>query len=580
MKSRIFIKLLLSFLVVIAVVTAMLDFTLRRAWERSLQAEITQELTDKVQLFAQRIQTDHSVPLAVMVAQEAQAAKARATVITNTGLVLADSEANPDKMENHATRPEFKIALAGGTGSSIRWSHTIGIPFLYVATSIQGGAVRLAYPLSSIERTSAAIRREILWATALSVLVAMVLAAILAQAIARRLQRIMVFAEKVAEGDLSARLADSASDEIAQVGMALDRTARKLQASFQAVESGRSELETLLNGIQDAVLAVTADRKVKWANRSFSRLLARVRVGAPVVETIRDPGLLGALDDSIKTREVSTAKGASVIPGRVFDITAAPMPDGGAVCVLHDLTEMERIEKTRRDFIANVSHELRTPLTSLQGYAETLHDTLPDPDRTTREFLDIIRKNARRMTRLTEDLLTLARVESGEQKMEFDAVPATALLDDAVNSFRGPTKAQGIELRVAGSSSIPVNADRDAIHQVFSNLIENAIKYAGSSASIEIGAREVADGMEFFVRDSGDGIASEHLPRLFERFYRVDKARSSESGGTGLGLSIVKHIVLNHGGTVRVESQLNQGSTFFFVLPFAPASALTKMLAL
>jgi len=579
-KSRIFTKLLLSFLVVIAVATATLDFTLRRAWERSLQAEITQELTDKVHLFAQRIQNDHSVPLAVMVGQESQAAKARATVITKTGLVLADSEADPDKMENHATRPEFKVALAGGTGSSIRLSKTIGIPFLYVATSIPNGAVRLAYPLSSIEATSAAIRRDILWASALSVLVAMLLAAILAQAIARRLQRIMVFAEKVAEGDLSARLAESASDEIAQVGMALDRTARKLQANFKALEDGRSELETLLNGIQDAVLAVTADRKVKWVNRSLSRLLARVRIGSPVVETARDPGLLRALDESISTREVSTAKGASVIPGRIFDITAAPMPDGGAVCVLHDLTEIERIEKTRRDFIANVSHELRTPLTSLQGYAETLYDTTAAADHTTREFLEVIRKNARRMTRLTDDLLTLARVESGEQKMEFDAVPASALLDDAMNSFCALAKAQGMDLRVSVSSSIPVNADRDAIHQVFSNLIENATKYAGASPSIELGAREVTDGVEFYVRDAGAGIASEHLPRLFERFYRVDKARSSESGGTGLGLSIVKHIVLNHGGQVRVESQLNQGSAFFFVLPFAPANALTKMLAL
>ena len=184
------------------------------------------------------------------------------------------------------------------------------------------------------------------------------------------------------------------------------------------------------------------------------------------------------------------------------------------------------------------------------------------------------------MTRLTEDLLTLARVESGEQKMEFDAVPASTLLEDALHSFVGLAKVQGKQLQLAVSSSVPVTADRDAIHQVFSNLIENASKYAGTGSTIELGAREIDEGVEFYVGDSGPGIPSEHLPRIFERFYRVDKARSSESGGTGLGLSIVKHIVLNHGGRVRVESQLNQGSTFFFVLPFAPASALTKLLAL
>jgi two-component system phosphate regulon sensor histidine kinase PhoR len=249
--------------------------------------------------------------------------------------------------------------------------------------------------------------------------------------------------------------------------------------------------------------------------------------------------------------------------------------------VLHDQTEIERVEKTRRDFIANVSHELRTPLTSIQGYTETLLDS-SQADNHVREFLEIIRKNAARMSRLTEDLLTLARVESGEHRFDVQRVSAEELLQDARESFREVARSYGVELEV--ENAVPgahVNADREAVHQIFSNLIENALKYAASGKRVVLGARaasgvapgggsDAADGthggVEFYVRDFGPGISSEHVPRLFERFYRVDKARSRESGGTGLGLAIAKHIILAHGGTIRAESELNHGSTFVFVL--------------
>jgi len=241
--------------------------------------------------------------------------------------------------------------------------------------------------------------------------------------------------------------------------------------------------------------------------------------------------------------------------------------------VLRDLTETERVEKTRRDFIANVSHELRTPLTSIQGYAETLLDGTTENNHT-REFLEIIRKNANRMSRLTEDLLTLARVESGEQRFGMQPVTPVELLQDAVENFAERARSHGIELQVEDLASDSVSADREAIFQVFSNLIDNAFKYAGTTGKIVLGARPNARGVEFYVRDFGPGISSEHLPRLFERFYRVDKARSRESGGTGLGLAIAKHIVLAHGGIIRAESELNHGATFLFTIPVAPKAAV------
>jgi len=242
------------------------------------------------------------------------------------------------------------------------------------------------------------------------------------------------------------------------------------------------------------------------------------------------------------------------------------MPGGGAVAVLHDQTEIERMEKTRRDFIANVSHELRTPLTSVQGYAETLLEG-NSLSSGTREFLEVIRKNATRMGRLTEDLLILARVESGEQAFNLEMAMPQDLLNDAEQTFRELAAARNIELSVMNTATSAVLVDRYAIHQVFSNLIDNALKYGAQGGKILIGACDTEEGVQFYVRDFGFGIPSEHLPRLFERFYRVDKARSRESGGTGLGLAIAKHVVRAHAGTIRAESELNHGSTFYFTLP-------------
>jgi two-component system phosphate regulon sensor histidine kinase PhoR len=567
-RTRIFFKLLGAFLLVIALATATLDFAVRRAWETSLHRELQTTLTQKARLFAGQVEHERDRrPLQQIADEVSQAADARATVIDAAGKVLADTRANPAQMENHSTRPEFIAALHGRVGSAQRVSHTVGIPFLYVAAPVPGGAVRLAYPLSSIAQRVRDVRLHLLFASGLALVAALLLAALIAQAISRRLQRIVDFAERVAAGDLSARIEESASDEIADVAAALDRTARQLQRSFAELETGRKQLETLLNSMQDAVLAVSAAGKVEWSNGVMNRLAyGHVRVGAPLVETMRDPDFLRAVDEALRTRHVKTARATSLGAGRSFDVIAAPLPAGGAVVVLHDLTEVERVEKTRRDFIANVSHELRTPLTSIQGYAETLLDAGGNGN--TREFLEIIRKNASRMSRLTEDLLALARVESGETEFSLQPHSAADLLREAQQNFQATLNSAGMELEIAQSTPAAVQADSDAVQQVLGNLIDNAAKYGGPGR-IQLGARQAQGGVEFYVRDFGAGIASEHLPRLFERFYRVDKARSRESGGTGLGLAIAKHIVLAHGGSIRVESALGHGSTFFFTLPLA-----------
>jgi two-component system phosphate regulon sensor histidine kinase PhoR len=383
------------------------------------------------------------------------------------------------------------------------------------------------------------------------------------------------------------------------LGVSSGEVARQLAASAES----RRKLEALLDSMQDAVTSVDASGRIVWANEAMQRLIAEssgsVRAGHSLVQTIRAPEVLQCVQKALEGGEFAEARRVSLPPGRTFSVSASPMPEGGAVVVLRDVTRVEQVERTQREFVANVSHELRTPLTSISGYVETL---LED-ERTglfftpqVREFLEAIYKSARRMGRLTDDLLAMARVDSGEQKLRPEPVEVGMVIQEAADAVAAIVKDKHGVLEIGDFPDIEVVADLDAIVQVLSNLIENALNYGKSmgrtfagepaGALIVMEARlvpEWGDGSDgalrevrFSVQDFGAGIASEHLGRLFERFYRVDKTRSRESGGTGLGLSIAKHIVESHriagcGGRMWVESELGRGSMFCFTLPVAMA---------
>jgi two-component system phosphate regulon sensor histidine kinase PhoR len=569
-SNRIFLKALAAFGLVILAATLTLDITIRRIWESSVQNDIERLLAQNVQVFALLVQNDHQHSLQEIAMEEARITETRATVIAHDGVVLADSQADVRTMENHAGRPEVAAALAGRIGSNARQSHTVGIEFLYVAAPSGDKVVRLAFRLATIRSHVAEVRRTLLRASALGLLLALVLAAIVAQSVASRLKRIVRFAGQIAEGDLTARISESGGDEIAQVAMALDRTARRLEENFAALRESRAQLEVLLNSMNDGVIAVSPEMKVLWANQAMAGLVhSPAKIGGSVTELVRHPDFLATLRSALASRHRESAIVPALLGARAFSVTAEPLPDGGVVSVLHDISGIERVEKTRRDFIANVSHELRTPLTSIRGYAETLLDSAEMQSGNAREFLQIIRRNAERMARLTEDLLVLARVESGEEKLDLQSHAPRQLMQEAAAALQENAHAAGVELTLDLAPETPVTADAYAIQQVLGNLISNALRYAQGGKKIVLGATGQPHHVEFYVRDFGPGIPSEHLPRIFERFYRVDKARSRETGGTGLGLAIVKHIVLNHGGTVRVESTMGRGTTFFFTLPKA-----------
>jgi two-component system, OmpR family, phosphate regulon sensor histidine kinase PhoR len=366
------------------------------------------------------------------------------------------------------------------------------------------------------------------------------------------------------------------------ISVASDRVERVLNNASES----RRKLEAMIDSMQDAVVAVDAAGRIQWSNQRMQRLIpdtssgSAVRLGHALVQTIRDPDVLECVRTVLEQRVVSEGRSTSLLPGRIFEVNVSPMPGGGAVAVLHDITRIEQVERTQRDFVANVSHELRTPLTSISGYVETLLDHEASLSNQARDFLSTILKNATRMNRLTEDLLVMARVESSEQELHPAPIPADILVRDAVQAMSGLVQDAEAVLEIGETTTAEVIADTDAILQVLSNLIENGIKYGQARnepyCRILVSAREVSDpieAVEFSVRDFGPGIASEHLSRIFERFYRVDKARSRESGGTGLGLAIARHMVQTHGGSIRAESELNAGSTFFFTLPKALTSA-------
>jgi two-component system phosphate regulon sensor histidine kinase PhoR len=359
------------------------------------------------------------------------------------------------------------------------------------------------------------------------------------------------------------------------------RAAREAE-EYIAGERGRLEqrgnrLEVLLEGMPDAVLGVDAAGRAQWSNGHMQRLMGRdtagvsVRHGRALVHTFRDPALLAAVQKTLDEGVSTECRSESIVAGRVFQVHASPLPAGGAVVVLHDNTQAELMERTQRDFVANVSHELRTPLTSIVGYVETVldHETLSAP---AREFLDTVLKNASRMHRLTEDLLLLTRTERAENPLEPEPVSAERLLRDALTMVSGSTYAEGAQLTVGATTNRRVLADENAVLQVLANLLENAVKYSSGGLEmprVVLSAKEAGGEVEFSVKDSGPGIASEHLPRIFERFYRVEKARSRATGGTGLGLSIARDLIEQHGGRIWVESALGEGSIFRFTLPFA-----------
>ncbi|MGB7621116.1 MAG: ATP-binding protein, partial [Terriglobia bacterium] len=432
-------------------------------------------------------------------------------------------------------------------------------------------------PLSDLQRQIHAIRKRIWLSSLAAFLLAALIGYFLSRSLVSRIDTLTRFSESIATGDFQNRVPVEGKDELSSLAQSLNSTADQLQQLFESVDSERIKLQTVLENMSEGILVLDQNQKVSLSNRTLENLLGRstpIPAGTPWYETFRHPELQ-ALFESVFSSGAPATKSFLLhsTPERFFQATLVPVVNakGGIemlIAVFYDTTAIERVDRVRKDFVANVSHELRTPLTSIQGYAETLVDGAVDDPQRRGEFLERIRQQAVRLGKLTADLLTLSTIESGKYPFKRSRVDANQVIRESIEAIGSAAQSKSIAIRFDPVPAMPaVECDPDAIQQVLLNLLDNAVKFSNRGGKIEVTVQALDHLLQISVTDHGVGIPSLDLPRLGERFYRVDKARSRELGGTGLGLAIVKHIVDAHGGKISIQSELGKGSCFSFTLP-------------
>jgi two-component system phosphate regulon sensor histidine kinase PhoR len=579
-------RLFLTSLVLISLSVAAADGYLIRALDDDLTTRTRDELLVRAQLIERDVSAldaplDERVAWDVLADELGQRGPGRITLIRKDGWVLGDSgldAAELARVENHASRPEVQAALAHGRGFGMRFSTTVRRRLLYVAVPFvhdgqTAGVVRLATPLVEVDEAISKLRRLVLLATVVALIVALLMSTLAAHFMSRTVRDLTSAAQRMAAGDLAVRTRLGGSDELAELGHALDRLAGNLANALSELRGERDLLSRVLQGMREGVLLLDREGQVALANAALREmlLLGPEVVGKSPLEVIRNAELKHMLDEAAEGDETVTGEIelGDLKPRRLLvHVAALPGEAGGLLAVFVDVTDLRRLETIRRDFVANVSHELRTPVAAVRSAAETLRKAIDSDPAAALDFIDIIERQAQRLQRLVEDLLDLARIESRQLRLSVEPVMLGTAVGHTLSLFREGALAKGMRLSAEIADDLPpARADRRALEQVLSNLIDNAVKYGSEGASITVRATAQDGMLRVSVSDTGPGIEAKHLPRLFERFYRVDAGRSRELGGTGLGLSIVKHMVESMGGRVSVETAPGTGTTFAFTLP-------------
>ena len=508
----------------------------------------------------------------------------RVTLLAPDGAVLAETDADRLGMASHADRPEFAAALRDGQGWSERYSVTVHNTLVYAARAVRRAGrivavVRVAAPRGALRSEAAATGHDMLLLTAITALLAAVLSAILALRVVRPAAAMRAGIARIGAGDLDHRLAMPSLPPLTELAQTINATTARLREQLRALAEERGLRERILAGMSEGVLAVDARQRVVGLNDAARRLLDlgdRTAVGAPVHELPLRADILELFDAAAATEDMVERElrdGAqAALWARATALRDAAGGRAGTLVVLSDLSRIRHLERVRQEFVANVSHELRTPITSIIGFAETLLDGAMREPETAERFLKIIQRQAGQMQSLVHDLLVLSRLETqAGDRLEKERVPLAGIVGNAIEVCRARADARQVEVAVKLPEGLQVAVHAGLLEQALVNLIANAIQYGGGGR-VEVAAERMAgDDVRVSVRDFGPGIAPEHLDRLFERFYRIDRGRSREAGGTGLGLAIVKHIALVHGGNAAVASHPGQGSVFSIWLPGAPS---------
>jgi two-component system phosphate regulon sensor histidine kinase PhoR len=588
-RRRIALKLTLTLVGFVAVTSLVVGLYLNRA----LEAFAVESLETRLSSVAAVLHDEARVALRAgarpgaaqdFAIRVARSIGARVTLITPDGRVIGESErgaADLASMENHARRPEVRAALEGRTGRDLRRSATVEAPLLYVATPVREGGgpvgvLRLALPLSAVTASYESLHQVMLVGGAVALLVALCIGLFVAGRVTRPVVEMQSIARQMSEGSFLVRAPTRSTDEIGTLGRSLNVMAGRLREKIEDLEREQAKTTAILDAMVEGVIAVDGQEHILLMNeraRAMFGLGSARGEGKPFLEVIRNADLheifRGVGEASPVSREVVLTSPAP----RILGINAVRLglagDRTGVVMVLHDVTALRQLERVRTEFVANVSHELRTPLTAIQGYLETLLSGALEERENARRFLEIVLRHSERLGRLLNDLTDLSNIELGKVTLRRESVRVAEVVA-SVLAIIGPRAAQ---TRVAVTANIlaalpAVSADRDRLVQVLINLVDNAVKYTPEGGSVTVTAHDVGDGtIEVAVADTGIGIPPADLPRITERFYRVDKARSRELGGTGLGLAIVKHLVVAHGGELRIESEPERGTTVRFTLP-------------
>ena len=592
LRRRIALKLTLTLVGFVAVSMMLAGLYLSRGLERVAVESIEARLGTGARVLEDEARAGlraggEARSLQTFAERAARRTNSRVTLIAPDGRVLADSERRPAdvaEMENHAARPEVRAALNGSAGRDVRRSGTLGTPLIYVAVPVSEsgrvvGALRLAAPLEAATPAYESLRGVMLAGGAVALVVALGIGLFVAGRVTRPVVEMEDVARQMSEGNFRVRASVRSPDEIGTLGRSLNVMAGRLREKIDDLEREQAKATAILDAMVEGVIATDGHDHIILLNERARGIfgLGQTRVERrPLLEVIRNVDLHGLLSESraaadgeVVSREIKLPDP----PARVLQVHAVPLcftgDEPGVVIILHDITELRRLEQVRTEFVANVSHELRTPLTAIQGYLETLLDGALEEPQHARKFLEIVFRHTERLGRLTDDLTDLSNIELGRISLRIEPTDLTEVTESALAIIQ-PRAGSG---RVTVKANLPADmpevlADRDRLAQILINLVDNAVKYTPAGGHVWVEAQRLSSGMvEVAVRDTGVGVPKADLPRLTERFYRVDKARSRELGGTGLGLAIVKHLVLAHGGDLGIESELWKGTTVRFTLP-------------
>ena len=570
-------RITVSFILVTLIIMAILGVYLVNSSRNSQLDNLRSQLENEAAITAEAclpslLNADESANLDSLAKKLGAEIETRITIVALNGTVLGDSEEDPHTMENHGDRPEIVDALATGVGESTRYSATLGQRMLYVAVPIYYqdeilGVARVSLPLTTVEDLERRVTLIIVIAMAIAMALVVLAAWVTSRITTRPIRKLTAASKRIASGELGQKLTIEARDEVGELTHAFNEMSAKTKELVEMISEDRTRLATILDNMTDGVIMVDTEGNVSLANKAAEKLFSiKEAKNEPLIEAVRDHEVDELLRLCLRTAQTQATQYESSVSKGYLRVVAIPIAHTGVLLLFQDLTELRSLQTTRRELIGNISHEFRTPLAGIKAMVETLTGGAMDDKVAAKDFLTRIDSEVDRLTQLVEELTELSRIETGKAELKKEPIDLNKLVEEVIAQLSPQAERQQLSISREFATNLPsVLADKDRVRQVITNLVHNAIKFTPAGGRITITSRALEGSVVVHIADTGIGIPEEDLPRVFERFYKGDKARAG--GGTGMGLAIAKHVIQAHGGSIWVRSEEGEGSTFAFSLP-------------